>query len=61
MHALVIAKPSNLCEEETWNFGKIEDKLIGHSSRLTIHMLKKIPVSKFRFRLEKTANLFAGA
>ena len=61
MHALLVAYPSNFGEEEAGNFGKVEGELVGHNSRLKMHLLKKIPVSEFRFRLEKTANLLVGA
>jgi len=44
MHALLVADPSNLSEEETWNLGQVKGKLVGHNLRLTTHMLKKIPV-----------------
>jgi len=62
VHALLVAEPSNLGEEEAGNFRKVEGKLVGHKLRLTTHILKRMPIPLLRFRLERRLiYFFAGA
>jgi len=44
MHALLVADPSNFREEEARDSRKIESELVGHNLRLTMYILKKIPI-----------------